>query len=131
MARLSPNVVSRVGIENHVYLWGLGEATVYYMSTEAENVLESHQPGDPIDSHISGYRAFYWPGELPLKYQQQFPTFAQSVNQGLFMESNGVAIYLLPVSFEQDALTPPTYMLFISCRMFPHLTQASRASARY
>lgn len=83
-------------IVNHVYLMGMDEATSYYMSTEAELVMQSYETGEPVMENIEGYREYYWPGQLPQKYQQMFPDHHDKLNQLLMVNSSDMVTFLLP-----------------------------------
>lgn len=81
---------------NHVYLWGIDEATSFYMEAEAEIVLQSYRTGEPIADSITGFREYYWPGQLPQKYRQMFVEHDTALNHLLLSQGDGLAIYMLP-----------------------------------
>lgn len=90
-------VVGYSYIANHLYLWGMDEATVFYMSAEADIVLEQYQQGDDIEEHIDGFREYYWPDSLPNKYQQQFNPLDNDLNRLFLHQAQDSVIYMMPL----------------------------------
>lgn len=100
-------------IVNHVYLWGMDEATEYYMFVEAEIILDSYQPGELIPDNIAGFREYYWPDRLPEAYKKRFPLHKTSINQFLFEQVKGTATYLLPAKLSETAQAIDLYVVHI------------------
>nr|NQZ09481.1 HAMP domain-containing histidine kinase [Algicola sp.] len=100
-------------IVNRVYLWGMDEATEYYMFTEAQIITENHQSPEVITQHQPGFREYYWPQQLPQSYKDQFPAYISSINRSLMSTTEQSVTYLLPVSFGLDELAVDIYVVHI------------------
>ncbi len=115
-------------IANHVYLWGMDEATEYYMFAEAEIVMDNHQSPEAIIQTVAGFREYYWPQQLPQSYKEQFPAYISSINQSMMIANEHSVIYLLPVSFDSNELQVDLYVVHILPDVDP--TQAGSARIR-
>lgn len=90
-----------------VYLWGLDDATEYYMLKEAE--LLSRQEPLPHTRTADDFRQYYRSyAELPALYQRHFPAHSLTPNQSQVYEDERQAIYLLPYHSDN---TPTLYVV--------------------